>query len=527
MSRQCAERRRRVKLDFERNTQRAVAAAFVNKILGIVMPFLSRTLFLWLLGVEYLGLNGLFASILGVLALADLGFGTAVVCSMYKPVADDDRELVCAYLNFYRRIYRWVGTVIFAAGLCLLPFLDGLVKGGLPPELDLHVLYLIHLVNTSVGYFLFAYRGSVLNAYHRNDVVTNMYTVTSLAQYATVFFVLFVTRNYYHYVLTTVAFTVINNLLVFRASRRLFPSIEPRGELPETMRRRVMSEVKSIFMHKIGGVIAYQADNIVVSTFLGLAAVGVYGNYYYVCNAVKGLVWSVYSSIQNGFGNTVYTESKEANFGRMMKANGVVGMIIVWCAAVMLALYQPFMALWTKGAPSLSRHGLTAVLMVVFFCVNQSRQTLTTFKSAASLWRQDRWKPIVSGIVNLAMNIAFVTLLPDAYKLDGVILSTIIAFVVVEMPWEARVVFTCFFDRAQARVYWRAQAYFALAVVVTCAATWAIACAVPLRGAGGFVVKGAVSAAVAAALTSLFFRKSVSAVAEHLLGGRLRRLFVR
>ncbi len=50
--------------------------------------------------------------------LAELGFGTAVICSMYKPIADDDRELVCAYLRFYRKIYRWVGTIIFFAGLC-------------------------------------------------------------------------------------------------------------------------------------------------------------------------------------------------------------------------------------------------------------------------------------------------------------------------------------------------------------------------------------------------------------------------
>ena len=125
-----------------------------------MFPFLNRTMFLWILGPQYLGLNGLFSAILGVLMLAELGFGTAVVCSMYKPVADDDYDLVCAYLRFYRTIYRWVGSVIFIAGLCLLPFLRKLVHGNLPPGIDLHILYLLHLVNTSLSYFLFAYRGS-------------------------------------------------------------------------------------------------------------------------------------------------------------------------------------------------------------------------------------------------------------------------------------------------------------------------------------------------------------------------------
>ncbi len=516
-----------MKIDFTKNTRRNVAAAVVNKCIGLLFPFLNRTLFLWLLGPEYLGLNGLFTSILGVLMLADLGFGTAVVCSMYKPIAEDDKALVCAYLRFYRTVYRCVGSVIFFGGLCLLPFLRSLVHGDVPPDVDLHVLYVIHLVNTSASYFLFAYRGSVLNAYQRNDVLTNIRTATSVAQYLVVFLVLFFTRNYYCYVATTVLFTVAHNVLTVHEAKRLFPDIEPVGSLSAESRRRVMSDVWSIFMHKIGAVIAYSLDNVIVSAFLGLVAVAAYGNYYYVVTAVTGLVWSVYSSMTGGFGNTVYTESKEANFERMMKANGIVGMVIVWCAAMMLALYQPFIALWTKGDPQLARHGLTAVLMVLFFCVNQSRQTLMTFKSAASLWKQDRLKPTTSGIANLAMNIAFVTFLPDAYKLDGVILSTILAFVIIEMPWESRVVFTCFFDRAQSRVYWRAQAKFALAAVATCAAAWAAAHAVSLSGVTGFLVSGAVAATVAGAMTALFFRRYVSVVAERVLGGRVKRFFGR
>ena len=479
-----------MKIDFSRNTKRNIVSAMLNKGIGLVFPFLNRTLFLWLMGAEYLGLNGLFTSILGVLALADLGFGTAVVCSMYKPVADDDRELVCAYLRFYRRVYRWVGMAIFIIGICLLPFLRHLVKGDLPPGLDLHVLYLIHLVNTSVGYFLFAYRGSVLNAYHRGDVMTNIHTFTSLAQYATVFLILFLTRNYYHYVLATVAFTVINNLLVYRESRRLFPEIDPRGELSVDRRRKVVSDVKSIFMHKVGAVITNQTDNIVISAFLGLVAVGAYGNYYYVHTAVGGLAWSIYSSMQNGFGNTIFTESKEANFERFMRALRIVLAVIAGCAAMMAALYQPFIDVWTGGRPELSRHYLTPLLMVVFFYIYQSRQPLLTFKAAANVWRQDRWKPMVAGALNLTLNITFVVALPEAYKLDGVILSTILSFVLVQIPWESRVMFTTFFDSRQAVEYWHVQTSFAVKAVVLCASAWCVAHLVPLAGVPGLVAKG-------------------------------------
>ena len=505
-----------MKIDFARNTGRNVAAAMLNKCVGLLFPFLNRTLFLWLMGAEYLGLNGLFTSILGVLALADLGFGTAVVCSMYKPVAEDDRELVCAYLRFYRKVYRWVGTAIFAIGLCLLPFLRHLVKGDLPPGLDLHVLYLMHLVNTAAGYFLFAYRGSVLNAYHRGDVMTNIRTFTSIAQYATVFLILFLSRDYYHYVLATIAFTVVNNILVYRESRRLFPEISPRGELAGNLRRKVVSDVKSIFMHKVGAVITNQTDNIVISAFLGLVAVGAYGNYWYVHTAVGGLAWSVYSSMQNGFGNTIFTETKAANFERLMRAVRTVGLVVACCAAMMAALYGPFIEVWTGGRPELSRHALTPMLMTVLFYVYQSRQTLLVFKAAANLWRQDRWKPIVAGAFNLSLNIALVMGLPDAYKLDGVIVSTVLSFILVQIPWESRVMFTAFFGRGESVAYWRVQALSAAKALGMCIGAYAVARMVPLSGIAGLAAKAIAAGALVAVSALCLFRAEVAGLASRL-----------
>ena len=498
-----------MKLDFKKNVKRNMLANAASSGIKLLFPFLNRTLFLWLLGPAYLGLNGLFTSILGVLMLAELGFGTAVVCSMYKPVADDDRELLCAYLRFYRTIYRWVGAVIFLGGLALLPFLDRLVHGTTPPDIDLHVLYIIHLVNTAASYFLFAYRGVVLGAHHRNDVITNIRTAVTVAQYVAVFLILLITRNYYHYVLATVAFTVVQNVLLVKASRRLFPDIEPRGSLPQELRRRVVSDVKSIFMHKVGGVITNSTDNLVISAFLGLVAVASYGNYYYVVTSVAGLVAVVYSSMTGGFGNKIYTESKEENFRLFMRMNRLSMVVVMFCAAMMTAMYQPFMVVWVKDDPTLMRHALTPVLMVFYFYIMQSRQVLLSFKSAASLWRQDRWKPIVAGAVNLGSNILFVLFLPDAYKLDGVIFSTIIGFAFIQIPWESYVVFTAFFGKVEARAYWRSHAGFAAFSVVLCVAAWLAARAVPLGGIPGLFAKAVAATAVASLCMALVFRNDI------------------
>ena len=509
-----------MKLDFVKSTKRNVLAVAFNRVLNMAFPFLNRTLFLWLLGPEYLGLNGLFASVLGVLSLAELGFGMAIDCSMYKAIAEDDKNLICAYLKFYRTVYRCVGTAIFGIGLCILPFIRTLVHGDVPADVDIHVLFFVHLLNTSLGYFLFAYRRSVLGAYNRKDVLANIATSVSMAQYVSVFLVLLLTRNYYLYVATTIVFTVAGNVLTYWQSRRLFPDVVPKGRLPDAPRRKVISDVKAIFMHKVGSAVSFTFDNVVVSAFLGLVAVAAYGNYYYVYTAVAGLVGILSYSMMGGFGNKIHTETREQNFRLFMKANRLVTLAVAWCAAMMTALFQPFIEVWTKGNPDLVRHFLTPALVVVFFYVSQSRLVFHTFKSAAAIWREDRWKPIVSAAANLAMNLSFVLFLPEEYKLDGVILSTILAFLLIEIPWESHVLFSVFFNKMQSREYWKSQATFLAAAAALSAVAWCAARLVPLDGLFGLFAKGVAAAFAASAVMLALFRADAKSMLDILRKGR-------
>jgi len=217
----------------------------------------------------------------------------------------------------------------------------------------------------------------------------------------------------------------------------------------------------------------------------------------------------VYSSMTGGFGNKIYTETKAENFKLFMKMNRLTVVVAIWCTAMMAALYQPFIVIWTKGDASLVRHALTPALMVFYFYIMQARQTLLAFKSAAGIWRQDRWKPIVAGAVNLGTNVLFVILLPEAYKLDGVIFSTILGFTLIQIPWETYAVFTSFFGRAECRQYCRSQLRLALFATVVVAAAWGAVRLVAPDGVAGLLAKGAVSAVVSAAVVAVVFRGDV------------------
>ena len=171
-----------MKLERTRNAARNVAFDGTLEIVNMLFPFVIRSVMLHYLGTEYLGLNGLFKSLLSFLNLAELGVGSAMVFSMYKPIAEDDTPTICALLRLYRTAYRVIGLIVAAAGLLLMPFLPNLIKGDVPAGMNLYVLFLMNLGNTVVTYWLFAYKGSLLQAHQRRDVISKVSLAARMAE---------------------------------------------------------------------------------------------------------------------------------------------------------------------------------------------------------------------------------------------------------------------------------------------------------------------------------------------------------
>ena len=139
-----------------KNTTRNILAGLIYRIVAILLPFINRTVLLWGMGAEYTGVSSLFSSILSVLSLAELGFNSAIIYSMYKPMAERDWDEVSYYLSLIRKVYNIVGTVIFCGGLCCIPFLRYLIHGEYPKELNIYILFFLYLINSAISYYLFA-----------------------------------------------------------------------------------------------------------------------------------------------------------------------------------------------------------------------------------------------------------------------------------------------------------------------------------------------------------------------------------
>ena len=263
-----------------KNAKRNIFSSVINKILSILMPFVIRTIIINELGIEYLGLDNLFVSILQILNLSEMGISSAIVYCLYKPISEGDNEKIYALYNFIRKAYHYIGLGILSVGLIIVPFLRYFIAGSIPEDVNLYVLYFIYLFNTVISYFLFAYKNALLNAYQRIDISTNILTISRMFMYILQIVLLIIFHNYYIYAIMLPLCTIVNNYITKYYTDKLFPDIVAKGNLENDTKDKLKKQIGGVFVTKICTVSRNSLDSIVISAYLGLSVTAIYGNYY-------------------------------------------------------------------------------------------------------------------------------------------------------------------------------------------------------------------------------------------------------
>ena len=254
-----------MKLQKSKNATRNIIYGMLLKIYQMFMPFVMRTVIIYYLGAEFLGLSSLFNSILQVLNLAELGVGSAMVFSMYKPIAENDKEKLCALLNLYRKYYRIIGTLILIIGVAIVPVLPKLISGSLPAGVDLYILYFLNLSATVLTYWLFAFKNSLLQAYQRTDVVSKVFIVTDTLKYILQIVSLIIFKDYYLYCIVLLVSQIMNNIMIAYGAKQRYPDLEPKGHLPKAEQKIINGKIKDLFTTKLATTLLSSGDTLVIS----------------------------------------------------------------------------------------------------------------------------------------------------------------------------------------------------------------------------------------------------------------------
>ena len=486
-----------------KNAKRNIYSGIIKQLTQIILPFITRTVLLYTLGVQYQGLSSLFTSILQVLNLTDLGFSSAVIYVLYKPITENDNEAICAIVNFLKVVYRYVGFIILGVGLILSFFLPSLISGDYPKDINIYILFYIYLFNAVISYWLFAYKSALLTAMQREDLVSNVYSVTSTIIKLVQLIILLIVPNYYLYILVVPVSTIANNLLLQYYSVKHFPKVIPQGKLSIDTKNTLKKQMSGIIVNRIGDVARNGFDNIFLSVILGLTVVAVYSNYYYVYSALYGLTLTISRAVQASVGNSIAKESRDKNYKDLLKFNFIYSWFTGWCTVCMCCLYQPFMNIWMKGNPDMLLSNFNMVLFCIYFYAINMNNVRNLYISGAGLFWELRVWYIAEAIGNIALNWC----LGYWLGVSGILLATIITIFGFNFITRTNVLFKEYFKRST-REFYKKNLYYFIVLCIATGITYFVSEMIPFYGFVGLIIKGIICIVIPNVVFVLLFIKT-------------------
>lgn len=435
------------------NTGKNFAYSLLYTVLTAVTSFVSRSVFIYTVGVSYLGANSLFTNILSMLSLTELGLSSAICFSLYAPLAKNDIDTIKSIMRFYKKAYRVIAVVITVIGMSLIPFLDNLIKD--PGDIQ-HIpfIYVVFLYNTVISY-LFTYKTTLLSADQKGYVMTNVNMVINIVTVAIQTIVLLIWKNYFIYLCLGAVINTVQWIFINRIIFKIYPYLKDKNVLPLNSKERktIATNVKAMVFHKVGDLCINQTDNMIISSFIGIAVVGKYNNYYMIVNIINKFAQSIFNAATASIGNLIATESYERRYEVFKRYNFLGFWIFSWTGLCLYVLLTPFVKLWL-GEEFIIDNFTIGLVMLNYYLVGM-RVTVGNVKMAAGLYAQDQWVPIVQSVINLIVSIV------GAMKLGlaGVFLGTVVSSICISCWYRPIIVYKYVFGKPAREYFSRYTIY--------------------------------------------------------------------
>ena len=426
-----------------KNTIKNVGIGSVLQVFTILLSFVSRTFFVRLLGNDYLSCDGLFTNILTILSFSELGIGSAIIYSLYKPIALGDQEQIGKLMNLFATAYRFIAGFILVAGLCVVPFLKWIITDVPDVQEDLSVLYILFLLN-SVASYVFGYKRSYLIASQKNYIVLLIQHGINTFRIVAQIIILYITKDYILFLVTMIVCTFLNNVVSTIITNKRYPWINDyiHQKLTKEERKPIFSNIRSIVHYKIGSVILNGTDNILISVTLQTALVGLYSNYYLIINAINAIVNQASGGMVASIGNYNVSASKEENYIIFQKLYFISFWVFGLISILLVELLTPFIAgIWLGDAYRLE-YPVVIALSLLFY-ISSINIVPSMYRTSMGYFKEARNCPILAAVINIALSV----LLAKLIGLSGIFFATAIAKLVTYNIIDPYLVFRKGFSR--------------------------------------------------------------------------------
>lgn len=444
-----------------KNSSVALAFYFIN----LVLQFFSRKIFLDYLGAEVLGLNTTATNLLQFLNLAELGVGAAIACTLYKPLAEKDTDTINEIVSLQGWLYRRIAWIVIVGSVVLMAFFPWIFAKMPLPLWYAYASFGVLLVSALLSYFV-NYKQIVLSADQQEYRIQYTYKASMLAKLlCQILAIRYLPNGYVWWLVLEVVFAVVASVALNRVIARTYPYLETDMDRGKELAKKypdILTKVKQLFFHKIGGFALSQTSPIIIYAYTTLTVVALYGNYMLIIMGGQTLMTAIFNSMNAGIGNLVAEGNRErilAVFEELFSIRFLF--TCVMCFGVFI-LTPSFIILWIGNEYVLDSMVLLLMTMILF--INLSRTTVDTYINAYGLYG-DIWAPVVEASINIGMSVV----LGYFFGLHGVLSGVLLSLFFVVFCWKPYFLFRKGF---KLRLYFYVRVYVKhLISAVICAIT--------------------------------------------------------
>ena len=465
------------------NSKRNIIAGGLCNCLLPVFGMVVNASVVRCLSVEYIGLAGTFNAVLQVLNLAELGFSTAMTVNLFRPLKDNDIAAVRGMMAYFRRVYRFIGIFILAAGIMVCPFMGRIVKDSGGIRENIYILYFLFLLSKVAAFLLYAHKEALLNALQRFDMIKIVHITVFAVKSSLQLLSVIVFKNFYLFSAVLILGTVLYHILLNVLSKRKFGQYFPEGSIDEDTRNVVRKQVAGLSVSNVLSISRDSLNSILISSFFGLYIAGKYANYSTVYDAVILLFIMVTKAVMPSIGNSIVSESVEKNYSNLTKIEFLHNIVTTACTAYLLSMYQPFMKLWMGEELMFPDH--VVALFVIYFYLRAMGEVRNAYFSALGYWWKAKWIFIAEAVVVILLMLVLGQFLDVA----GIILAPCISILTVNYIGITNLMFREYFKTGRKEYYANRILYTVITVVVS-GVCLCFCNLVPLEGITGLIVRG-------------------------------------
>ena len=417
-----------------------IIGSVCQQIITILLNFISRTVFIRTLGVAFLGINGLFTDILGLLSMADLGLNTAMTFSFYKPLAMQDKRQLAALTTFYKKVYNIIAIVVATVGILLTPFVRLIVNTDVNiPNLEIYYLFSVASVVIS---YLWVYRTSILTKKQKNYYISRIQIVVTFVRTIFQIVVLLAFKSYLAYLFLGVVFNFVPNFIASKKAVELYPFILNNEPISQEDVRSIFYTLKSVVIFKLSSVLLNATDNTLISIIVGTLAVGYYSNYLMINNKLILLFSVFFTSLTASIGNLIVKENTGKRYEIFNCAQTVSFMFCGIIIPCYISLINDLITVWLGSEFCMSSEVVLVIALNLY--MSCAMQPLWSYREATGLYTKTKWVMLIAAVENIILSI----ILGNIIGVAGILLASVISRITTYVWYEPILLFKIYFEKS-------------------------------------------------------------------------------